>query len=604
MFSKRNIYAIVIAIIIFLLAMFIVNLIWFRPFSVKIFYYKEMVQSLKHDPQTASKAKALYFYKRSRARLNDISPEGMDTRIKHYKKYSSWLNDYSEKGLFSNSGIDREMIQWHLDMEARESDFKYYDYPINPYNGFQVRLPSYLIKHHYIENKKDIKAYHDRLLSIPDYFDQLKERFAKSRQTGTLPPVKMLDVAIAQMEAFINEEPVNNPLYLSFKQKLDTIPNLRKKDAYLATTKEIIEQTVYPAYRDLIEFAASFRLLANKKIGVYNFPNGKAYYEYLIERQSSLDISPDSMFNLGISETWRIKDLLVEELSKIDSEVDRRNVIEKLKILGSEQQYRLDNSIQGRIQCRILLDSLVSNARVYTAEWFDKLPEASVTINRIPTFKEAISPIAYYEIAPMDGSSSASFNIRMDILDEIPTFSLPTLTFHETYPGHHYQLAAYLESNDIPMYRKRFQNNGYIEGWAMYAELLAYENGVYENDPMGNIGRLHAMLFRAARMVTDIGIHYKEWPRENAIIFLSKNTMLSKKMIESEVDRYAIDPAQGVTYTSGLLKFLQLRDKAKKELGNDFKLNSFNQMLMSNGVVPFFVLEKMVDDFISDEKKN
>jgi len=212
--------------------------------------------------------------------------------------------------------------------------------------------------------------------------------------------------------------------------------------------------------------------------------------------------------------------------------------------------------------------------------------------------------MAYYEIPPMDGSGNGTFYVRMDILEDVPVFDMPTLAYHEAYPGHHLQLATHLESKSIPMYRKRFYNNGYIEGWAMYVERLMYEEGMYEDDPHANIGRLKAELFRAARMITDIGIHHKKWSRENAVLFLGKHSTLNKKHIESEVDRYTVDPAQGCSYTVGFQKMLALRDKAKNALGEQFDLKEYHDVVLEQGVVPLFVLEEMVDEYIQDKKDN
>lgn len=210
--------------------------------------------------------------------------------------------------------------------------------------------------------------------------------------------------------------------------------------------------------------------------------------------------------------------------------------------------------------------------------------------------------MAYYEVPSMDGNGEGSFYVRLDVLDEEPNFKMPSLAFHEGIPGHHHQLAYYLEKESIPLYRKRFINNAYIEGWALYAENLMYEEGVYENDPYGNIGRLKFELLRAARLVADSGIHSKKWNKQTATLYLMANTGLSRKAAENEVDRYICDPGQATSYMIGYLKFKELKQRAKQELGSNFSIKKFHTAVLDKGIVPLEILEELVDNYISENK--
>lgn len=601
MLSKRNIYSIAIALIIFLIALFVINLVWFRPFFIRHFFKKEMIAALKFDPQLASKANAPFLYRKSRSHLNDISPEALFKRKEHLEDVSEQLSKYNTKFLTSQNALSREIMQWHLTMELESLQFPFHDYPLNPYNGYQVELLSYLESHHRIKNKKDAEAYLERLRHIPDYLDQLKLRVYGSQQAATLPTRHILQQTIEQMEYFISLEPENNLLYLSFRQKIDSVKNIKRKEQLLNESLEIIRQQVYPAYRDLIQFTRPLVLDAKTEIGVGHLPNGEAYFTHILRKNTSLDLSPDSLFNLGIEETWRIKDEMIEQMAELGVDADRRNLIDLIREEINAKELILGNSIQGRLRCQEIIDSLFEVGRSVSASWFTEIPDVELQLDPVPIFRQKHSQNAYYEISTPVSDEPATVFINMEILDDIPVYELPALSFHEGFPGHHFHLAKILNDKSIPLYRKRFYNAGMLEGWAVYAEKLMFESDNYAFKPLERLGSLNFELLRAARMVMDIGIHHKKWTREDASFFLKKNSTMNDKRIAMEVDRITVTPGYASSYTAGYLKLMQLQEKLETELGNTFTKEHFFELILEDGVLPIPVLENKVNQYILEQ---
>jgi uncharacterized protein (DUF885 family) len=232
---------------------------------------------------------------------------------------------------------------------------------------------------------------------------------------------------------------------------------------------------------------------------------------------------------------------------------------------------------------------------------FDVRPRLGVEVKPVPEFAQATAPLAYYQPGAFDGSRPGVFYANMRDPGETPRFAMATLAYHEGIPGHHFQIAIAQELGDLPFFRRVLSFNAYSEGWALYAERLAWEMG-YENDPMDNLGRLRDEMFRAVRLVVDTGIHAERWTREQAIAYMRENTGLAESDATSEVERYFVDPGQALAYKAGMLEILALREKARKALGPRFELKQFHDEVLTHGAVPLTVLRRVVDDWIERRK--
>ncbi|MEQ1519504.1 MAG: DUF885 domain-containing protein, partial [Usitatibacteraceae bacterium] len=233
--------------------------------------------------------------------------------------------------------------------------------------------------------------------------------------------------------------------------------------------------------------------------------------------------------------------------------------------------------------------------------YFGIKPKAKVEVRRVPALSEKTSPFAYYNGPAFDGSKPGVFYANLRKVDEIPKFGMRTLAYHEAVPGHHLQTAIAQELKGLPIFRNVIPFTSYNEGWGLYAERLAWEIG-YEKNPLDNLGRLQAEMFRAVRLVVDTGIHAKRWTREQAIEYMITNTGMPEIEVIAEIERYFVMPGQALAYKVGMIKILQLREKAKQELGAKFSLRDFHDTVLKNGSMPLAVLERVVDEYIAAAK--
>jgi uncharacterized protein (DUF885 family) len=561
-----------------------------------------MLSTLSRDPQTISKAKLPYLYKWSKDQLTDHS---LATREKNYRlrsKNLDFISGYRDHRLNSKNKLSKHLIQWHLEMEQKCAEFEYYNNPINPYSGIHLNIADYLDAYHYIEKRTDIKAYNERLRQIRGLFEQVISQSEAAGVLGIIPSQTLLERAANQMASFIAEPPDKNYLYVSLIQKIENQKELNTSRKLTGQTLEIIENEVYPAYRRLLDYTQYLRTKSTNETGAWAYPNGKQYYLHRLEKESSMAIDPDSIYELALKELLRVKGELVNGMKRIGIDADNRNVIQKLKQMARDPDKIIGYSIEGRRRYLQAYDSLINLADAQINNLFYTKPRAQLEINKVPAYKEKNATVAYYEISTLDGGRPANIFVRTDMLDHFPDFYIPTLAYHEGLPGHHFQIAGQLENKNIPIYRKRFYNNGFIEGWASYAERLMYEAGAYDNNPEGNIGRLRFELLRVVRMIAYIGIHHKKWSRQDAALFLSINTDLSDSEIQADIDRYLSDPGQVCTYHLGMMKFLELREIYKKNKGDEYDIRDFHELVLSNGILPFHLLENLIMEEIKAGK--
>ena len=272
---------------------------------------------------------------------------------------------------------------------------------------------------------------------------------------------------------------------------------------------------------------------------------------------------------------------------------------EIIQELNKEERFLYQNNDEGRKEIIGGYNNILDEISDGLDNAFDIRPKASMEVKRVPEFKEEGSAGAYYTQPPMDGSRGGIFYANLRDVTETVKFGMKTLAYHEGIPGHHFQVAIQGELKNVPIFRTFPLFTAYTEGWALYAERLAWELGFYENDPFGNLGRLQAEMFRAVRLVVDTGIHYKKWTREEAIEYMISNTGMTTGEVITEIERYIVMPGQACAYKIGMMKILELREKAKSKLGNQFKLKEFHNVVLKNGAVPLDILEEIINDYIN-----
>jgi uncharacterized protein (DUF885 family) len=335
--------------------------------------------------------------------------------------------------------------------------------------------------------------------------------------------------------------------------------------------------------------------------GVWKLPDGDAFYAYALRQNTTTTLKPEEVHTLGLKEVARIE---AEMRTLLDANgFAGKPIADSMVTLGKDPRFLYPNDDTGRTQALAEYTRLIETATARCHELFLTAPKEKCEVRRVEPFKEATSSGAYYESGAMDGTRPGIFYANLRDMNEVPKWSMPTLSYHEGVPGHHWQLSIAHELKDVPQFRKVLPFTAYIEGWALYCEWLAKQAGWYNGDPFGDLGRLQGEMFRAVRLVVDTGIHAKHWTREQAIDYMREKTGMGDKEITSEIERYIVSPGQACAYKIGMLKIQELRSKSQQQLGAKFDQREFHDTVLKNGALPLDILEEQVNDYIAERAR-
>jgi uncharacterized protein (DUF885 family) len=346
----------------------------------------------------------------------------------------------------------------------------------------------------------------------------------------------------------------------------------------------------------LIDYFDSLESKATTDHGVWHLPEGDAYYAQCLRSSTSTELTPEEVHEIGLREVARIEGDMAAILESLGHE--STNPAKQLAAFGEQDQFLYPNTDQGREDCLADYQRFLDKMNEMIPGVFNIKPKAGLEVRRVPEFMEKTMAGAYYQPADLGGNRPGVFYANLRDMKEIQKFGMKTLAYHEGIPGHHFQIAIAMELKGVPAFRRMVPFTAYVEGWAMYAENLARELGVYEDDPYGELGFLDSLLFRAVRLVVDTGIHYKRWTREQAIAYMEEHSAQARETIVSEIERYFVMPGQACSYKIGEIKMLELRARAQEEMGDRFDLRRFHDVVLKNGAMPLTILEKVIDEYI------
>jgi uncharacterized protein (DUF885 family) len=455
-----------------------------------------------------------------------------------------------------------------------------------------------------MRDKADAEDYVSRLAQVNRQVDQLMEGLVLRQGAGLLPPRFIIQLAredIHRRLASRSRDPGQiNPVYLTvfenFSRKLDGIPGLsegEKEELRQAALAEM-RSSFIPAHLKLLDYLDEIELQASDDPGLLRFPDGDEYYAYLLGLETTTSLTADQVHQIGLDEVKRIK----AEMRAIFDELGYPQDADWGELIGRAYDgagYLPTSSQAEKERVLAIFRNLLSEMETNLEPAFDIFPTAQVEI-----VAEEFSGPAYYVPGSLDGSRRGAFHVSLGG-QGIAMFGMPTVTYHEAIPGHHFQIAI-AQEQDLPLFRNDIVLTGYAEGWALYAERLAWELGMYQDDPYGDLGRLQYELLRAVRLVADTGIHAKGWSRQEAKSYLANE--LGMPGFASEVDRYVVMPAQATGYKIGMLKILELRGMAMDELGDDFDLKEFHRLVLGHGSLPLELLEGLVREYIKSEQSD
>ncbi len=580
------------------------RLVWGVPLNIDHFHERIYIELLLDDPERLSRLglidnSLLDFHSDD---LTDASPQRRTRQMEMFRRNLEILASYDRESQTPSQRLSTDIATWYLEDRLGQEPFIYHDYPVNQLFGVQNRLPSFMYAIHQVVDEKSARNYIERLSKFGRKFEQIQQGLRLREETGIVPPRFVIEKVLAEMSAFVEAPVEENILYDSFRQKLERLEgqSVAKKEELLREVRSEIQDTIFPAYRELIAYLQVLEPKATQDAGVWKLPDGDAYYAYMLRHHTTTDLSPEEVHTLGLQEVVRIEGemgSILESLGYGDKSVARA-----MDELSRQKHFLYRDTNEGRKQILEDYRAIVREIDMGIDEAFARRPAKSVEVKRIPPFKEQTAPGAYYRAPALDGSRPGVFYANLRDVAEIPRFGMRTLSYHEAIPGHHFQIARQQEIEDVPLFRRALSFTAYSEGWALYAERLAWELGFHPT-PADNLGRLQAELFRAVRLVVDTGLHYKRWSRQQAIDYMRGKTGMALSDVVTEVERYIVLPAQACAYKIGMLKILELRQRAELELGDAYDIREFHELILGSGPMPLEIMEQQVDEFIEGKKQ-
>jgi len=518
-------------------------------------------------------------------RLDDYSEEYLaETRAIESFIYEQ-LQMFDRESLTLDQQLSYDVCSWYWDDLVRNHEFADLDYLVTHYyiTSRDWSLYDLLTVAHPFSNTQDVNDYLARLEQVDRQFDQLIDGLAVRAERGIIAPEIVLAQAIANLRGLAFATARSHPFFTTLSAGTQSIAGISSSErtSILTEATNIVNTQVIPATKRLYDKLVELRGIAPQAIGYSQQPNGSAYYDYALRHQNQTELSAIEIHQLGLTQVARLQDQIQEEAVKA-------GYPEGLSISATYGRVSNDGGLLYGDAIVSTYEEILQRAKENIDDVFEYLPGTSVIV--VP---DAIG--GYYR--PSIGSRPAEF--AAPATGSQPYYSMPTLTYHETIPGHHLQIGLASEL-DLPLLRRIEAFLGFTEGWALYSERLAWELGWYQDDAYGNLGRLSDEMMRAVRLVVDTGIHAMGWTYNQAVAYFAENTGKPTSYARYQIQRYIVWPGQSTSYMIGFLKILELRDRVQQALGDEFDLTSFHTLVLENGSLPLDVLERRVQDYLLD----
>ena len=518
------------------------------------------------------------------------------------KKDLGRLNAIDRSKLDANTQVSYDLMKQRLEDGIADFKWRYHSYPVNQMFGTHSMVPAFLINQHQITSVEDAKAYISRLNGVTKVFDQLIDSLEIRAQKGIIAPKFVFPHVIESSKNIIKGAPFekgdDSTLLADFKRKVNKLEiSDSEKAALIKEATESLKSSIKPSYHKLINYLAKLEKRADTRDGAWKFPDGEAFFNNALARTTTTDLTAKEIHEIGLAEVARIHDEMREIKEKVGFKGDLKAFMEFMK---TDKQFYLPNTEEGKEKYLKDATAMIDNLKSRLDELFIVKPKADMIVKRVEAFREKAAGKAFYQQPAPDGSRPGIYYANLYDMEAMPTYQMEALAYHEGIPGHHMQIAIAQELEGVPKFRKFGGYTAYIEGWGLYSELVPKEMGLYE-DPYSDFGRLAMELWRACRLVVDTGIHAMKWTRQEGIDYYVNNTPNAKSDGVKMVERHIVMPSQATAYKVGMLKILELREDAKKKLGDKFDIRQFHDVVLKNGPVPLNVLEKFVDEWVASK---
>ena len=545
-------------------------------------------ENLKHNPEMASSMND----KRYNDQISDYSVKAYHENLAREQDLLMKLAAIDDTGFTDQEKISRELLMRRLAMGEEESEFKPWEMPVTQMDGIQTTYPR-LVAQLSFTTVKDYDDWIARLHLIPTAFDQVTTNMSIGIDDHRVPPKYLLEKVLAQVQQLAAQKPEDTPFALPLKKFPPSIKP-GEQERIKADMLDAIQKEVLPAYKRFGRFLeVSYIPAGRAEPGIAALSDGPKYYQFLIRRTTTTNLTADQIHQIGLDEVQRDETEMLVIAKKLGF-ADLASFRASLKTNPKLHPASADALLQA------VRDDLAP-MQAKLPQLFGRLPKAKFEVVPVPDFLARTSAPAYYERGAPDGSRPGRLFIDTYNATDRNLYQVEDLTYHEGIPGHHLQISIAQELEGIPTFRKNGGYTAYVEGWGLYSERLGKDVGFYQ-DPYSDYGRLEGDIWRAIRLVVDTGVHSQHWTRDQMVQYFHDHSNIDDTSIQAEVDRYIAWPSQALAYKVGQLKILELRDKAKKALGDKFDIRAFHDQVLDSGALPLDVLSDRIDAWIARQK--
>ena len=527
----------------------------------------------------------------------------IDNILENYYQTIRSKNNIDYEKLDTQTQLSYDLFVYELERSIANHKYRYHNYPFNQMHGLQSGVPADLISLHKVDNISDAQDYISRLRRSQTLFKHVLIGLEKRRAKGIIPPEFVFPHVLRDCRNVISNEPFENTgipstLLEDFTKKVNALDiKSRERERLLIQAKQALLKHVKPAYEDIIAYIKELQKEASPTDGVWDFPDGESFYNARLAAITTTDLTAEEIHNIGLQEVDRIH----AEMRNIMQQVGFEGALQEffVHVNNDDSQFYADSD-QGRAEYVAEATRIVDAMRAELDQLFITKPKAEIVVKPVEAFREESAGKAFYQSPALDGSRPGTYYVNTYDMKAIPKYQMEALAFHEGIPGHHMQIAISQELKDIPMFRKFGWYTAYGEGWALYSEYIPKEMGFY-TDPYSDFGRLAMELWRACRLVVDTGIHAKKWTREQGIDYYVQNTPNVEADAVKMVERHIVMAGQATGYKIGMLKILELREKARDKLGKAFDIREYHDVVLTNGRLPLNILEDQIDKWIASK---
>lgn len=593
-FVLKVIGGLVAAVVVLAVAAF-VQVWYFRPLSIDLFFEKAFLKPVLEEPELLSQLRIL-----EPMGIDFHNDDLSDASVAHELKQAGRMREalehlrrYDRASLNESQQVSYDILDWYLNNQVEGERWMFHDYPVNQMFGIQNSLPTFMLSVHQINDAETARDYVARLEKFPAKFSQVLEGLRHRESRGVTPPKFTVTKVLDGMRKFVEPAPAEHVLYTNLRDKLDKLEGLDAgaKAGILASGEQAVANAVYPAYAGLIRYFEHLDSVVTANHGAWALPGGDEYYAWCVKNHTTLPLTPEQVHETGLAEVARLE-AEIEPILRAQG-LTEGSVGQRMARLASDPAQLYPDSDEGRAQAIADFQRIIDEISGGLDGAFNLKPAVGVEVKRIEPFREKTAPGAHYNPAPFDKSRKAIFYINLRDMKEVFKWGMRTLAYHEAVPGHHFQIAIAQDVKGVPTFRNLGLFTVYSEGWALYSEQLAWELG-FQQQPLDNLGRLQAEMFRAVRLVVDTGMHARRWTREQAIAYFLDKTGQPEGDTVAEIERYLVFPGQALAYKTGMMKIVQLREQLKQQQGEKFELRAFHDLVLGAGPMPLPVLEKRV----------